>query len=147
MVDSISIKHRSWNMSRIKSADTKPELVVRSLLHRMGYRFRLNGKISKKIQPKGLLPGKPDLVLAGHKTVIFVHGCFWHRHKGCKDATMPKTRTEWWKKKLDGNVTRDKRNISDLRKMGWKVIIIWECETKTKQLDDLTIRLEKELSV
>ncbi len=100
MVDRLSKKHRSWNMSRIKAADTKPELFVRKVLHRMGYRFRLNGRVSKRLNEKGVLPGKPDIVLAGHKMVIFVHGCFWHRHKNCKDATIPKTRTVWWQKDL-----------------------------------------------
>lgn len=81
-MDRISKEHRSWNMSRIKGRDTKPELIVRSMLHKMGYRFRLNGKVSKKFNKKGVLPGKPDIVLAKYKTVIFVHGCFWHRHEG-----------------------------------------------------------------
>ena len=108
-------------MSRIKSADTKPEILVRSLLHRMGYRFRLHRKD---------LPGRPDIVLPKFKTVVFVHGCYWHRHKNCKYAYTPKSRVEFWTKKFKDNVARDKRNARDLRDQGWVVIIIWECEVK-----------------
>ena len=107
-------------MSRIGSRDTKPELVVRSALHRMGYRFRLHRKD---------LPGTPDIVLPRHATVILVHGCFWHRHKGCSACYTPKTRTEFWKKKFGDNVRRDKRNTGLLRQQGWKVLVVWECET------------------
>ena len=120
MVDRLTKEKRSWNMSRIRDKDTKPELVVRSLLHRMGYRFRLHRKD---------LPGKPDIVLPKHKTVVFVHGCFWHRHKGCKYAYQPKSRVDFWQKKFKGNVKRDKKIHSELRKLDWKVIVIWECET------------------
>ncbi|HCO27064.1 MAG: very short patch repair endonuclease [Gimesia sp.] len=120
MADRISPEHRSWNMSRIKNRDTKPELIVRSLLHRMGYRFRLHRKD---------LPGKPDIVLPKYKTVIFVHGCFWHRHKGCKYAYNPKSRVDFWKKKFASNVKRDITASKELESNGWKVIIIWECET------------------
>jgi DNA mismatch endonuclease (patch repair protein) len=94
------------------------------MLHRMGYRFTVNGPKNR------CLPGKPDIVLPKHKTVVFVHGCFWHRHKGCKDASVPKTRTDWWLKKLDGNVARDLRNQSLLKKAGWMILIVWECESK-----------------
>ena len=96
MADLLTKERRSWNMSRIKSSNTKPERLVRSLLHRMGYRFRLHGKISKKAYAKGILPGKPDIVLAKYRTVIFIHGCFWHRHEGCSRATQPKTNIEYW---------------------------------------------------
>ena len=130
MVDHLSKEKRSWNMSRIRSKDTKPELVLRSMLHREGYRFRLNGKCAKRQYRSGILPGKPDIVLANHKTVIFVHGCFWHRHKGCKGATTPKTKTEWWLAKFAKNVERDKKNSCELRKLGWQVITVWECELK-----------------
>ncbi len=143
-MDRISKEHRSWNMSRIKGKDTKPELIVRSLLHGMGYRFRLNGKVSKKYHPKGVLPGKPDIVLAKYKTVIFVHGCFWHRHEGCKDATVPKTRTNWWLAKLNGNVSRDKKYQNELKEKGWTIITVWECETNiaaSKLQDKLFIEL------
>lgn len=121
MTDIISKEKRSWNMSRIRSKDTKPELVVRSLLHRMGYRFRLHRKD---------LPGKPDIVLPRYKTVIFVNGCYWHRHKNCKYAYNPKSRTEFWQKKFRGTVERDKQNRQELKKLGWKVIVIWECQSR-----------------
>ena len=121
MVDSLTPEKRSWNMSRISGKNTKPELAVRSLLHRQGFRFRVN---------RTDLPGKPDIVLKKHKTVVFVHGCFWHRHKGCSDASTPKTRTQFWQKKFDGNVARDKRNVRALRESGWNVIVVWECEIK-----------------
>lgn len=120
-MDTISAEHRSWNMSRISGKDTKPEKVVRSILHRMGYRFRLH--------TKGL-PGKPDIVLTRYKTVVFVHGCFWHRHPKCKYAYSPKTRTEFWKAKFKSNVERDKRARKKLQGAGWTVIIVWECETR-----------------
>jgi DNA mismatch endonuclease (patch repair protein) len=103
MVDHLTRAKRSWNMSRIRSGNTKPEKVVRSLLHAMGYRFRLHRKN---------LPGKPDIVLPKYKTVIFVHGCFWHRHPGCKNATMPKTNTEFWEDKLSQNIDRDRKKQS-----------------------------------
>jgi DNA mismatch endonuclease, patch repair protein len=130
MVDHLTSEQRSWNMSRIRSKNTKPELFLRSMLHNMGYRFRLNGKVSKRLHPKGILPGKPDIVLAKYRTVIFVHGCFWHRHDGCKGATTPKTRTDWWQAKFARNVERDKQNLNELHKLNWKVITIWECELK-----------------
>lgn len=123
-MDNLSKKHRSWNMSRIKGKNTKPELIVRSLLHKMGYRFRLHRKN---------LPGKPDIVLPKYKTLIFVHGCFWHQHEGCKRATMPKSNEKYWKKKLKGNVSRFEVNKFILEQKGWNIIVIWECETK-KQL-------------
>ena len=109
-------------MSRIGSRDTKPELVVRSVLHRMGYRFRLHRKG---------LPGTPDIVLPRHGTVIFVHGCFWHRHKGCSACYTPKTRTEFWENKFGDNVRRDRRNTKLLRQQGWRVLVVWECETES----------------
>ncbi|MBT6143574.1 DNA mismatch endonuclease Vsr [bacterium] len=121
MTDHLSPEERSWNMSRIKSKNTKPEKTVRSSLHKMGYRFRLHRKD---------LPGKPDIVLAKHKTVIFVHGCFWHQHKGCKYAYQPKTRAGFWRDKLQGNCERDIRTRKELRKMNWKARVIWECQTK-----------------
>ena len=119
-MDRISREHRSWNMSRIKSGNTKPEIVVRSLLHNMGYRFRLHRKD---------LPGKPDIVLPRYKSVIFVHGCFWHRHKGCKNATSPKTKIIFWREKFKANVERDRKVQKELNSMGWSIQIIWECET------------------
>lgn len=131
MVDSLSPEKRSWNMGRISGKNTKPELAVRSLLHRLGFRFRVNQKD---------LPGKPDIVLKKYKTVVFVHGCFWHRHKGCSDATTPKTRTDFWQKKFDDNVARDRKNISALHLLKWKVVVVWECELKNPEIliDKLT---------
>lgn len=118
-MDKISKEHRRWNMSRIKSRDTEPEKAVRSLLHRMGYRFRLH---------RADLPGRPDIVLPRYNAVIFVHGCFWHRHENCKFAYFPKSRIGFWENKFRKNVERDKRVIESLKKLGWRVLIIWECE-------------------
>lgn len=106
-------------MSKIKSKDTKPELKVRSVLHRMGFRFRLHRKD---------MPGRPDIVLAKHKIVVFVNGCFWHRHVNCREASRPKTNTDYWEKKLSRNVERDLENHATLRKQNWTVIVFWECE-------------------
>ena len=108
-------------MSRIRGKDTKPEIAVRSLLHRMGLRFRLHRRD---------LSGTPDIVLSGRKAVVFVHGCFWHRHEGCKDAAVPKTRTEFWQAKFAKNVERDARNRRDLKRLGWRALVVWECELK-----------------
>ena len=131
-MDIVSEEQRSYNMSRIRGKNTKPELAVRSMLHSMGCRFTVNGPLNRK------LPGKPDIVLPKYKTVIFVHGCFWHGHQGCKDFRIPKTRTEWWKAKIEGNVARDKRQQEELRKLGWKVVVIWECELRNlKNLSQL----------
>jgi DNA mismatch endonuclease (patch repair protein) len=123
--DKLTKARRSWNMSRIKGKNTSPELRVRSLLHRMGYRFRLHVKD---------LPGKPDIVLPKYKIVIFVHGCFWHRHKGCRNCTTPTNRRAWWLEKLDGNAARDRVHARALRKLGWKALAVWECETEKTNL-------------
>lgn len=112
---------RSYNMSRIKGKDTKPEMLVRKFLFSNGFRYRLYDK---------KLPGKPDLVLPKYKTAIQIHGCFWHGHKGCKYFVIPKTRTKWWKKKIEGNIERDKIAEKELKSSGWKVIVIWECKLK-----------------
>ncbi len=119
-MDRISKQRRSWNMSRIRGKDTKPELLVRSLLHRMGYRFRLHRRD---------LPGCPDIVLPKHRTVILVHGCFWHRHPRCKYAYTPKSNVRHWKKRFAENVERDRRTRRKLRRLGWQVIVLWECQT------------------
>ena len=119
-------EQRSRNMSAIKSKNTKPEIAVRRLLHSMGYRFRLHRKD---------LPGSPDIVLPKYKTVIFVHGCFWHRHENCKYASTPKTRQEFWEAKFRENINRDKLNQENLSSKGWKIIIVWECEIKDKDFD------------
>lgn len=119
-MDRLSPERRSWLMSRIKGSNTKPEIAVRSLLHRMGYRFRLHRRD---------LPGTPDVVLPGRTAVVFVHGCFWHGH-ACKRAKMPKTREDYWAQKIDANKRRDARKRRQLKELGWKVVIVWECETK-----------------
>jgi DNA mismatch endonuclease, patch repair protein len=123
MADSISSKHRSWNMSRIRSTNTKPEIIVRSLLHSLGFRFRKNVKT---------LPGKPDVVLKKYNAIIFVHGCFWHQHKNCKRSNMPKSRQDYWKSKLGKNVLCDELHNAELKKQGWRILIVWECEVKEK---------------
>ncbi len=135
-MDNISPEQRSWVMSRIKSTNTKPELVIRSTLHRMGFRFRLNGKVSKKIMENGFLPGHPDIVLKKYKTVVFVNGCFWHMHDNCKIFRLPKTRIDWWRDKLQRNKSRDGRNRILLEEMGWRVVVVWECEIRENR-DDL----------
>lgn len=119
MTDRITPERRSWNMSRIKGRDTGPEKCVRSLLHGLGLRFTLRNT---------RLPGKPDIVLPRWRTVIFVHGCFWHRHENCHNNVMPKTRPEFWEKKLGENVARDQRSVAAMRQLGWRVHVIWECE-------------------
>jgi len=118
-MDRLTREHRSWNMSRIGGRNTVPERAVRSLLHRLGFRFRLHSRS---------LPGRPDVVLAKYASVIFVHGCFWHRHKGCQFAYAPKSRKGFWSRKFAGNVARDKRNVGALERAGWHVIVVWECE-------------------
>ena len=124
-------EQRSRNMSAIKSKNTKPEIAVRKLLHSMGYRFRLHRKD---------LPGSPDIVLPKYKTVIFVHGCFWHRHQNCKYASNPKTRREFWEKKFKENIERDKKTQEKLKNLGWKTKIVWECEIKKQ--DKLIKKIE-----
>ena len=123
MADVHTKEVRSYNMSQIRSKNTKPELIVRKYLFANGFRYRLHSKS---------LPGKPDIVLPKYKTVIFVHGCFWHGHNGCKYFVVPKTKTEWWLEKINGNIDRDKKKFSLLRKEGWKVITIFECRLKPK---------------
>ena len=122
---------RSRNMAAIKSKNTKPEIKVRQLLHSMGYRFRLHMKD---------LPGNPDIVLKKYKTVIYVNGCFWHRHPNCKYASTPKTRTSFWSQKFQSNVERDNKNYIKIKNLGWKYIVVWECELKNKS--DLVEKLK-----
>ena len=135
MSDTISPQHRSWNMSQIRSKDTKIEVKVRQYLFSLGFRFRKNDK---------RYPGKPDIVLPKYHTVVFVNGCFWHQHKGCKNASIPKTRPEFWKEKLDRNVIKDQENIKQLSSMGWTVITIWECELES-DFDGCMCRLLSQL--
>ena len=115
---------RSYNMSRVKGTDTKPEMLVRKFLHANGIRYRLHNKN---------LPGKPDLTLTKYHTVIFVNGCFWHGHKGCRYFVLPKTKTAWWQEKIEETIKRDSTAIQNLKELGWKPIIIWECELKPRE--------------
>lgn len=135
MADVHTREQRSLNMSRIKGRDTKPEVRLRSLLHRAGFRFRLHASE---------LPGRPDIVMPKHRAVIFVNGCFWHRHEGCRFTTNPATRVEFWQNKFDGTMKRDQRNRDLLEKSGWRVITVWECDLKAfpdRTLDEITKQL------
>ncbi|MBP6964996.1 MAG: DNA mismatch endonuclease Vsr [Armatimonadetes bacterium] len=125
---------RSRIMARVRNADTKPEIVVRALLHRLGFRFRLHRRD---------LPGRPDIVLPKHRTVVLVHGCFWHSHADCKKGTIPRTNRQFWTDKLSGNVARDRQTTQRLSHLGWRVVVIWECETRNP--DRLMDRLTAEL--
>ncbi len=136
MTDVHDKKTRSYNMSQIKSRDTKPEMIVRKFLHKKGFRYRLN--YSK-------LPGKPDIVLPKYKTVIFVNGCFWHGHEGCKSFVIPKTRTKWWVNKINRTKQLDAKNEETLKKAGWKVIIIFECELKNGKIETTLNKLLEQL--
>ncbi len=137
MADVHSKAVRSYNMSRIKGKDTKPEMLVRRFLHGHGYRYKLHDKT---------LPGKPDIVLPKYNTVIFIHGCFWHGHSNCKYYVVPKTRTGWWLAKINGNIANDKKHLTALRKAGWKIITIWECQLKPKKADKTLARLLAQIS-
>ena len=131
-MDHLTPAKRSWNMAKIRSSNTHPEKEVRSLLHNMGYRFRIHQQT---------LPGKPDIVLKKFKTVIFVNGCFWHGHKNCSRSNIPKSNTIYWKNKIETNIKRDAKNTRKLRKAGWKVITVWECHVqKTEKLKNLFLK-------
>ncbi|AEI48387.1 very short patch repair endonuclease [Runella slithyformis] len=132
MADKHTPQQRSYNMSQVKSKNTKPELMVRKFLFSQGFRYRLHDK---------KLPGKPDMVLPKYKTVIFVHGCFFHGHEGCKYATIPQTRTEWWQEKINGNRRRDGENEARLSALGWRIITLYECELKPAQREQTLQRL------
>lgn len=140
MVDTFSKETRSYVMSRIKCKDTKPEIIVRSYLFSRGLRFRKNDK---------RYPGSPDIVLPKYKTIVFVHGCFWHLHERCKYARIPKSNVDYWEKKLYRNRERDKHNQKELEKMGWNVITVWECELKKDKveqtLEDLYAQITSKL--
>lgn len=133
-MDSLSRRHRSWNMQRISGRDTRPELIVRSVLHRLGYRFRLHVKS---------LPGRPDIALPRYHAIVFVHGCFWHQHRGCRFAYRPKSNITFWSEKFEQNVRRDSRNRKELRRLGWHVVVVWECQTTDRAA--LTRRLATKL--
>jgi len=137
MADVHNQQTRSFNMSRIKGKDTKPELLVRKFLFANGYRYRLHVKN---------LPGKPDIVLPKYKTVIFVHGCFWHGHANCKYYVVPKTNTDWWLQKINGNIAKDAKAVTALKKAGWKIITIWECKLKPALVEKTFNALLKKLS-
>lgn len=142
MVDTLSPEQRSERMSRIRSGNTKPEVTLRKELHRLGLRYRLHGR---------QLPGKPDIVLSKYKTVIFTHGCFWHRHEGCKVATIPKSNTDFWVEKFARNVARDAKVVELLENIGWHVIVVWECEINspskaTSVAEDIVKRLHPNIA-
>lgn len=128
-MDTLTTDRRSWNMAQIRGKDTKPELIVRSVLHRLGARFRLH---------RNDLPGRPDIVLPRRRLVVLVHGCFWHRHRGCKYASNPKSHIEMWTDKFSQNVRRDRQVRRQLQQLGWRVIVVWECQTRqVEMLTDL----------
>jgi len=124
MVDTLTKAGRSERMSSIRGKDTKPELALRRAMHRLGFRFRLHGN---------KLPGRPDLVFPMYRAAVFVHGCFWHRHSGCRIATMPKSNTPFWREKFDRNVSRDVEVTQALLSMGWRVFTVWECEVASRE--------------
>lgn len=130
-------KTRSYNMSQIKGKNTKPEELVRKYLFSQGFRYRKNDK---------KLPGSPDIVLPKYKTVIFVNGCFWHGHEGCKHFVWPKSNEEFWKNKIETNIARDKKKTEALESLGWNVIVVWECELKKHTIDETLKKLNNELS-
>jgi DNA mismatch endonuclease (patch repair protein) len=135
-MDVHSKKTRSYNMSRIKGKNTKPEIEVRKFLFSRGFRYRLHDSA---------LPGKPDIVLKKYKTVVFIHGCFWHGHNNCKYFAVPKTKTEWWLEKIKRNQLNDTKQKLTLKKIGWQVIVIWECQLKTDKREKTFSRLHTQL--
>ena len=134
MADVVDKETRSRMMSGIRGKNTKPELIVRSFLHRAGLRFRLHAK----------LPGRPDLVFPKYRTVVFVHGCFWHRHENCRFTTFPSSNVEFWKLKFDANVKRDKDAKAALRKLGWTVLVVWSCQTTSRKLSQLAANIKSQ---
>ena len=136
MADVHSKATRSYNMSQIKAKNTKPELLVRKFLHAQGLRYTLHNKN---------LPGKPDIVLPKHKTIIFIHGCFWHGHNNCKYFVVPKTRTKWWLNKIAANKANDEKAVRALKKDGWKIITLWECRLKPAKVERTLSSLLKKL--
>lgn len=131
-MDRVTADRRSEIMRRIRSKDTSIEMTIRRLVHGMGYRYRLHAKD---------LPGSPDLVFRGRRKIILVHGCFWHRHRKCPLSTTPKTRIDFWKEKFEKNISRDRRNLRELKKLGWSVLVVWQCEIKDKD------KLEKKIQL
>jgi DNA mismatch endonuclease (patch repair protein) len=137
MADVHNKKTRSYNMSQIKATNTKPEMLVRKFLHANGFRYSLHKKT---------LPGKPDIVLARYKTLIFVHGCFWHGHSNCKYYKVPKTRTQWWLNKTNTNKANDAKAVKALKKEGWKVITVWECKLKPGKIEKTLASIVKSIA-
>lgn len=135
MPDNHTPEQRRHNMSRIRSGDTKPELIVRSMIHRMRYRYALHCR---------QLPGKPDIVLTSRKKIVFVHGCFWHAHKCRWGEVTPRTNGEYWKEKISSNTKRDKKHLKALRLAGWRVLVVWECQVRSP--NRLTWRINRFLS-
>lgn len=136
MADVHSKAQRSYNMSRIRSTNTKPEMLVRKFLFAQGCRYKLHD---------ATLPGKPDIVLPKYKTVIFIHGCFWHGHNNCKYYKVPQTRTDWWLNKINTNNVNDAKTVKALKKDGWKIITLWECDLKPEKVDKTLHTLLKKL--
>ncbi len=136
MADVHDKKTRSYNMSQIKATNTKPEIMVRKFLHAQGFRYTLHNK---------KLPGKPDIVLPKYKTIIFIHGCFWHGHTNCKYFVVPKTRTDWWLNKINTNKANDAKAMKALKKEGWKLITVWECALKHVKLEKTVNRILEKL--
>lgn len=135
-MDVHSKETRSYNMSRIKSSNTKPEEIVRKYLFSKGFRYRKNDK---------RYPGKPDIVLPKYRTIIFVNGCFWHGHKGCKYYVVPKTNTDFWLNKINHNIERDQKQINQLKMEGWNVIVVWECQLKQEKQNDTLMSIERNI--
>jgi DNA mismatch endonuclease (patch repair protein) len=136
MADVHTPEIRSYNMSRIRGKDTKPEAILRKALFSKGFRYRKNDK---------RLPGKPDLVLPKYRTVIFVNGCFWHKHDGCRYFKWPTNNADFWKAKIEGNVERDKKTYEELERLGWNVMVVWECQLKPKERDNTISGIENAL--
>ncbi|MGJ7605277.1 very short patch repair endonuclease [Variovorax sp. LT1R20] len=136
MADFLSKDERSIRMARIRGKDTRPELALRRELHKAGLRFRLHDK---------KLPGRPDLVFHRYRSIVFVNGCFWHRHENCKVASTPKTNIDFWLEKFEKNVARDKKNIASLEGQGWRVFLVWECELSPKNLLETTQKIAERI--
>ncbi|MCF6151844.1 DNA mismatch endonuclease of very short patch repair [Candidatus Kuenenia stuttgartiensis] len=137
MTDVHNKKTRSYNMSKIRGKDTKPEIIVRKFLFGNGFRYKLHDK---------MLPGKPDLVFPKYKTVVFIHGCFWHGHDGCKYFVVPKTRRKWWLEKINRNKQLDTENSGKLKKLGWKILTVFECKLKPGNMENTLNRLATRLT-
>jgi len=137
-LDTLSREERSERMARIRNKDSVSEIRLRRLIHGMGYRYRLHVKT---------LPGTPDLVFPSRKAVIFMHGCFWHRHEGCPLARLPKSRSAFWSEKLESNKLRDERNLQQLKELGWRVLVIWECQMTNKDLSDISNMVRQFLAI